>query len=297
MSGHHSHSHHHNNDKNIGISIALNLFITISEIIGGLISGSMSLLTDALHNFSDFLSLIISLIARKIARKEKSANYTFGFFRSEIFAALINSVSLIIIAFLLIIEAIKKFFEPSLIRSEIVIYLAAFSVFMNLLSVLLLRKEAKESMNIKSAYLHLFTDMLTSIVVLIGGIAMKFLHFYWLDSILSILIAVYLIFSSWSIFRDSVKILMEFSPAQIDIDKIIDEINKIDEVKNIHHIHIWQLDEKKIMFEAHLDMKYDISISEFDNIQRKIKKILANSKIFHYNLQPEWNIDDNKNQF
>ncbi len=292
----HSHSHHHS-DKNIGISIFLNLLISVAEIIGGLISGSVSLMTDALHNFSDFLSLIISLIAKKIARKQKSANFTFGFYRSEIFAALINSVSLIVIAFLLVIEAVKNFFTPTEIQSNIIIILAAFSILMNFLSVLLLSKEAKESINIKSAYLHLFTDMLTSIVVLVGGFAMKFFEIYWLDSVLSLAIAIYLIFSSWGILRDSVKILMEFSPVNVNIDEIISKITEIEEIKNIHHVHIWQLDEKKIMFEAHLDMKYDITISKFDKIQEKIKVILSEYAIFHYNLQPEWNIDDNKSHF
>ncbi len=290
----HNHNHQHATDKNLGITIILNIAITIAQAIGGIISGSIALLSDASHNFSDVLSLSISYIANKLSKRKSTSKQTFGYKRAEIFAAFINSFTLIIIAIILFVEAIKNLFSSPEINADIVIYLAALSIFLNGLSVLLIKKDAKHSMNIKSAYLHLFTDMLTSIAVLIGGFVIKYLNWFWFDSVLTIIIAIYLVYNSWGIFKSSLKIFMEFTPENIDINKIVEKINNIENIKNIHHIHIWQLTENEIIFEAHIDLLNDIQISKFDNIISEIETILSKFNIHHSNIQPEWNTSDNK---
>ena len=286
--------HHEHNTKNIGITILLNTVITVAQIIGGIISGSMALLSDAMHNFSDVLALIISYIAKKLSVKENTLNHTFGYKRAEILAAFINSATLIIIAVILIVKSIERFANPQDIPGNIVIYLAALSILLNGLSVLLIKKDSKKSMNIRSAYLHLFTDMLTSIAVLVGGFFIKYLGWNWIDGVLSLSIAAYLIYSSWEIFTDSLKIMMQFTPEDIDIKKIVSKINKIEGVKNIHHIHVWKLDEHQIIFEAHIDVNNDIHVSQFEKILLLINNILIKSGIHHSNIQPEYNIVDNK---
>jgi len=280
--------------RNLGITILLNLFISLAQVVGGTISGSMALLSDAAHNFSDVLSLIISWIAKRLSGKTRTLGQTFGYKRAEIFAAFINSTTLIVIAVIIIKEAIERFFNPIEVQGNLVIYLAGLSIFVNGLSVLLINKDAKESMNIRSAYLHLFTDMLTSIAVLIGGFIIKYLGWNWIDSTLSLLIAFFLIYSSWTIFKDSLKILMQFTPSTIDIEKIATELQTIKGVKNLHHIHVWQLDEHEIIFEAHVDVEEDIQISIFEQILEDAGKILENYQIHHFNLQPELNIQDDK---
>jgi len=286
--------HHEHNTKNIGITILLNTVITVAQIIGGIISGSMALLSDAMHNFSDVLALIISYIAKKLSVKENTLNHTFGYKRAEILAAFINSATLIIIAVILIVKSIERYANPQDIHGNIVIYLAALSILLNGLSVLLIKKDSKKSMNIRSAYLHLFTDMLTSIAVLVGGFFIKYLGWNWIDGVLSLSIAAYLIYSSWEIFTDSLKIMMQFTPEDIDIKKIVSKINKIEGVKNIHHIHVWKLDEHQIIFEAHIDVNNDIHVSQFEKILLLINNILIKSGIHHSNIQPEYNIVDNK---
>ncbi len=280
--------------RNLGITILLNLFISLAQVVGGTISGSMALLSDAAHNFSDVLSLIISWIAKRLSGKTRTLGQTFGYKRAEIFAAFINSTTLIVIAVIIIKEAIERFFNPIEVQGNLVIYLAGLSIFVNGLSVLLINKDAKESMNIRSAYLHLFTDMLTSIAVLIGGFIIKYLGWNWIDSTLSLLIAFFLIYSSWTIFKDSLKILMQFTPSTIDIEKIAAELQTIKGVKNLHHIHVWQLDEHEIIFEAHVDVEEDIQISRFEQILEDAGKILEKYQIHHFNLQPELNIQDDK---
>lgn len=295
------HSHHHHSStalsgKKLFISIVLNIIITIAQVIGGLISGSLALISDAVHNLSDVISLIISYIANRLTNKKKQTlHQTFGFKRAEIIAAFINSATLIVIAFFLAFEAFKRIRSPQEIESDLVIYLALLGILVNGFSVLLLKKDANHNLNMKSAYLHLFTDMLTSIAVLIGGFLMKFYQIYWIDAVLTILISIYLLYMSWSIFIDSLKILMLFAPDHINIKEIEKNVLAINEIKNIHHVHIWQLNDIDIHFEAHIEFNKDIQLSDFDRICTKVENILFDKfHINHCNLQPEYDRDDNK---
>ncbi len=296
-----AHSHHHHSSttlsgKKLIISIILNIIITVAQVIGGIISGSLALISDAVHNLSDVISLIISYIANILTTKKKQTlHQTFGFKRAEIIAAFINSATLIVIAFFLAFEAFKRFKHPQEIESNLVIYLALLGILANGFSVLLLRKDADHNLNMKSAYLHLMTDMLTSVAVLIGGLVMKFYQVYWIDALLTILISIYLLYMSWNIFIDSLKILMLFAPNHINIKDIQSKVLAIDEIKNIHHVHIWQLNDTDIHFEAHLEFNNDIKLSSFDKICNNVEKILLDDfHINHCNLQPEYERDDRK---
>ncbi len=288
------HHHHHVNGRNLAYSILLNIAISVAQLIGGIVSGSMALITDSIHNFSDVLSLIISYIANKLSQKSPTVDSTFGYKRSEIIAAFVNSASLIVIAIVIVVEAIERLADQQAIQADLVIWLAIASILVNGLSVLFIQKDAKKNMNMKSAYLHLFSDMLTSIAVLIGGLAMKFFHWYQIDTIFSLAIAVYLLYMSWDIFKNSLKILMQFTPERIDLTIISKEIETIEGIKNIHHVHVWQINEHDIIFEAHIDLIADIKISEFEKILDQIEAALSKHHIFHFNIQPEFTKKDSK---
>lgn len=295
MSHSHQHHEHHLNGRNLFISILLNIAITVAQVIGGLLSGSLALLSDALHNFSDVLSLIVSFIANRLVYKKASHKYTFGYKRSEILAAFINAASLMVIAVLLIIEAIKRFHQPEEVGSELVIWLSVIAILGNGFSVLLLRSNANDNMNLKSAYLHLLTDMMASVAVLIGGLLMKFYQVYWVDSVLTLAIAIYLIVMGYNLLISSVKVLMLFTPKNIHIPDIVADIQKIDIIKNIHHLHIWQLNEQEVHLEAHLDFKEDIKLSDFERILSKIEEMVHTKyQINHVNIQPEFGKCDAK---
>jgi cobalt-zinc-cadmium efflux system protein len=289
-----AHHHHDHGNKNLGITIILNLIITLAQVIGGFISGSMALLSDATHNFSDVLALVISYVARKLSFRKSTESKTFGYRRAEIMASFLNSGTLLLVSAILTYGAVERLFTPVNVEGGLVIWLAGLSILLNGLSVLLIKKQAKESMNIRSAYLHLFTDMLTSIAVLAGGFAIKYLGWQWLDPVISLGIAVYLIYSSWSIFAESLKIIMQFTPSGIDIRKINDEVCKIDGIKNMHHVHLWQLNEHEIMMEAHIDFEKDIRISEFEQKLPEIENALKKFDIHHFNIMPEYQREDNK---
>ncbi|MEJ2113739.1 MAG: cation diffusion facilitator family transporter [Flavobacteriaceae bacterium] len=294
----HSHSHTHQSDlkgRNLVISILLNILITVAQVIGGLVSGSLSLLSDALHNFTDVLSLIVSYIANVLAKQSASLQRTFGFKRAEILAAFVNAATLIIVAVLLIIEAIKRFQNPVEIESTLVIWLSLLAIFANGFSVLLLKKDSKRNMNMRSAYLHLLTDMLASVAVLIGGLLMKFYEIYWVDSVLTLAIALYLIWMGLDLLKDSFRVLMLFTPEDIHVKDIINEVQQIESIKNVHHVHVWQLNEDEVHFEAHIDFKEDISLSDFDTILEEIEEILYHKfEINHVNIQPEFGKCDPK---
>jgi cobalt-zinc-cadmium efflux system protein len=291
----HVHDHKDLKGRKLLFTIVLNVIITVSQVIGGLVSGSLSLLSDALHNFSDVLSLIVSYIADLYSKKEASSKRTFGYKRAEIIAAFINALSLILVAFYLIYEAVIRFVHPKEIESGLVIWLALLGIVANGLSVLLLRKDSKENINIRSAYLHLFSDMAASIAVLIGGLLMKYYNWFWVDSVLTVLIAIYLLFIGYDLLKRSFKVLMLFTPEDLSLEAISEAITKFPEIMNVHHMHVWQLNDKEIHLEAHAVFQEDISISQFDHILDKVEELLYKEYgINHVNIQPEYSKDDPK---
>lgn len=299
MPHNHTHSHEHSHPdlkgRKLLLSIFLNIVITIAQVIGGLISGSLSLLSDALHNFSDVLSLAVSYIADRYSKKDASVTKTFGYKRAEIIAAFVNSATLIVVAVYLIYEAILRFMDPHTIKSGLVIWLAILGIVANGFSVLLLYKESKTNMNLRSAYLHLFTDMAASVAVLIGGLLMKYFEWFWVDSLLTLLIALYLIIMGYDLLKNSFKVLMLFTPDDLSLEVVNEAICKIPEIKNAHHMHIWQLNEQETHLEAHIDFHEDVTLSQFDAVLTKVEEVLFHDfGINHVTIQPEHQKDDPK---
>ena len=294
----HSHSHDHTHNvkgKNLLFSIFLNIGITLAHVVGGLLSGSLALLSDALHNFSDVLSLLVSYIANILSKRDASLNHTFGYKRAEIVAAFVNASTLIVVAILLIIEAVKRFQNPESINSSLVIWLSLLAIVGNGLSVLLLKKDSEANLNMRSAYLHLLTDMMASVAVLAGGLLMKYYEIFWVDSVLTLAIAIYLIIVGYDLLKSATKVLMLFTPNDLALEDIAESICTISEIKNVHHIHVWQLNESQVHLEAHVDLHKDISISDFDKILEEIEELVYHKYgINHVNIQPEFGKCDNK---
>jgi cobalt-zinc-cadmium efflux system protein len=291
----HNHNHHEVKGKNLLFSIFLNVIITVAQVIGGILSGSLALISDALHNFSDVLTLIFSYIANVLSKKKASINQTFGYKRAELIAAFVNSITLIIVAIYLIFEASHRFSNPQPIKSNLVIWMSLLGITINGLSALLLKKDANHNINMKSAYIHLFTDMMASVAVLIGGILMKLYQIYWVDSVLTFAIALYLIYVGYDLLKQSTQMLMLFTPLDIDIKELVREVHKISGVNKLHHIHVWHLNDHELHLEAHLDCSEDIKMSEFNILLDKIETVLLEKfHINHINIQPEFQKEDPK---
>lgn len=286
---HHQHKSSQVKGSRVLFSIVLNLLLTVAQLIGGIISGSLALISDTLHNFSDVVSLSISYIANKLIRKEASYSRTFGYKRAEIMAAFINSATIVIVAFYLIYEAIQRFIEPQEIGSDIVIWMAVLGIVVDGFSMLLLKKDSDKNMNMKSAYLHMLSDLGSSVAVLIGGLLMKFYEIWWIDAVLTLIIAFYLIYVGYDLLNKSFKVLMLYTPQDVKVEEITKKVNNLPGIKSIHHIHIWQLNEDEVHLEAHLEFNKDVKISEFDRLLLELEELLLRDfGINHITIQPEF---------
>ncbi len=291
----HNHRDNHFKEKNLIIIMVLNFIITLVEVIGGLLSGSLSLLSDALHNFSDGISVIVSFIALRLSKRENTLKNTFGYKRAEILAALFNSSFLIIISFFLFKEAYLRIQNPQNIDSKIMIAIALVGLVANTISVLLLKSGSKDNINIRSAYIHLFSDSLSSLGVIIGGILIYYFNITIVDPILTFIIGAYVLKEGFDILKKSTDILMEKTPAHIDILKIKEVVEKIPEIDNLHHVHIWQANDKEFLFEGHIDVKKDINLSKAEELRSNISSILLNKfGINHTTIQIEYNCCEDK---
>jgi len=295
----HSHLHQQSNsnhsNKRIIIAIILNFLICLSEIIGGLLSGSLSLLADAFHNFSDGMAILISYLARIIGMRSPDSRMTFGYKRAEILAALLNSSVIIVISFYLFREAYLRFREPQKITVPLMLVVAVFGLIADLICVYLLHPETHRSLNMRSAYLHLLSDTLSSVGVVLAGIIIYFYPVYFLDPLLTVVIAIFILVQGYQVLKQSTLILMERVPAEVDIEEIKKKIETIPGINSLHHIHIWQIDEQKYLFESHITLHQDMMISEADEIRKKVEKILADDyQIFHPHLQLEYSYCNNQ---
>ena len=290
----HTHSHPDGMDgvkgKNLIITMVLKLLLTVAEALGGWFSGSLSLLSDALHNLNDVLSIVISWFAVNMAAKKHDKNNTFGYRRATIIAAVINATLLIIMSLFLFREAYFKFIQPEKINALLVIVIAAIGIVLNAVAVYLLHKSSGADLNMRAVYLHFLSDALSSVGVMVGGLVIYFFDAYWMDPLLTVLIGLYILKESYEILKESANILMQGTPKTVDIDEIAEELEKMDAIKNIHHVHIWALDEHTLFFEAHVNLQNDILVSELSDVYAKLEQVLKGRfGVTHLTIQFEYN--------
>lgn len=276
-------------NKKLIWAFLLNLTISLIQIIGGLLSNSLALLSDAFHNLSDALSLLISYIASTIGYRKANEKKTFGYKRIEILAAFFNSLMLITLTIYLLYESYFRLLNPQPIKESLMLIIASFGLAANLTAVLLLNKDKKENLNIKSAYLHLLGDTFSSIAVIAASIAMHYSNAFWLDPIITVVIAAYLLYHSILLLKQAFNILMQSVPQGIVIEQIKADIESIREIDNAHNIRIWGLNEHVLFLECHIAVNSDIHLSETKNIFNKIETLCSqNHGIENVTLQFEY---------
>ena len=291
----HSHKHEIKEGKNLFITVLLNFLISFVEIAGGVFSNSLSLISDALHNFSDGFTMLITYVALKVSKKDPNFRKTFGYQRVQILAALFNSATLIVICIFLLYEAYQRFLSPEEIKSMPMMIVATIGLVANLIGVFLLKGYSKNNLNIKSAYLHLIGDTFSSVAVIIGGILIYYFQIHWIDPLITVMISLYIIKETISILLETYNILMQSTPKGIDILKLTWEIQQIEQVEDIHHVHVWSLSDKETHFEAHINLAKDLQTSECKQIIKNIESILLeNYQINHVTLQMEYGFCDDK---
>lgn len=293
MSHSHDHGHHHHHGEGqtegrLWISIALNFIITLAEFIGGIISGSLSLLSDALHNLNDTASLGISLVARKVSKKEANRDKTFGYKRAEIIGAFINLITLVIIALFLIKEGIERFYNPQPIDGMVMFIVAVVGLLGNVITAVLLYRSSKENINIRSAYIHILSDAFSSVGVIVAGVLIIYYQLYIIDTILTLVIAGYILWQSYHMLRKTINILMVSTPAGIEIPDVQQAMAGITGVLDVHHLHVWRLDEHNILLESHIVIDEE-DMTQMESIKSNLKKLLsANFNINHSTLEFEF---------
>ena len=291
---HHSHRQE-NPSGRLLISILLNGLITLVEIGGGIFSNSLALISDAIHNLSDTLALILAWLANKFSGKKPNARRTFGYKRFEILSAFLNASILTAISIYLIYEAILRFLHPEPVRSGLMLMIALIGLGANLISMLFLHRDSHKNLNIKAAYLHMLGDTLSSVAVVGGAILIYFTTVIWIDPLLTLIISIVIIFQAYKILRESVDILMQSTPESLDLDEIKILLEKHPMIKNIHHVHCWRLQDHDILFEAHIETSEDLLLSESSKLLGEIQDILRQTfHITHTTLQMEFDVCGDK---
>jgi len=248
-----SQDHNHASDRKLSIAVVINILLTLAQIVGGIISGSLSLIADALHNLSDAGAIVVAIVARKIGNKSSNKTMTYGYKRAEIIGVLINSTSLIAVGIYLIFEAIGKFFNPTPIDGWIVFWVAGIALVIDVATALLTYSAgAKDNMNIKAAFIHNISDALASVVVIIAGLFIIYYQLYIFDVIATIGISIYVIYYGCILLKKCILIIMQAVPENISIEDIQGKLETINGIKSADHIHVWQLDDEKLFLEAHI---------------------------------------------
>lgn len=268
---------------------ALNIIITITEFIGGLLSGSLGLISDAFHNLEDSLSIIISFIANVVGRKKNDTQKTFGYKRAEILAAFVNSIVLVVITVMMVFESFRRLSKPQEVNGQLMMIVSVIGLLANLVSMLILFSGSKHNLNIKATFLHMLSDTLSSVGVFIASIFVILFNWNWVDPVITIVIAIWLLKEAYSVVSETVNILMEASP-KIDLDAVQRAILTVSEIIKVHHVHLWMIDENHIMLDAHINVKKDCNMKDLDGLYDVVDKMLQDQfNITHVTLQAECN--------
>ena len=286
----HSHGHHHHHgadlsDRRLVVAVVINVGLTVAQVVGGILSGSLALIADALHNFSDAASLVIAFLARRIGRRPADESMTFGYGRAEIVAALINFTTLILIGLYLGYEAVMRILEPQPIEGWTVVIVAGIALVVDAATAALTYTMSRESMNIKAAFLHNVADALASVAVIIGGVVVLLYDWTLIDPILTLLISAYVLWHGLSEIGGAIRILMLGAPAEMDAGEVIAAMRGQPGVAGVHHVHLWRFDERRVSLEAHLVLAEDTDAAE---TKRRIRRTLCDDfEVRHVTLETE----------
>ena len=274
----HDHSHAHldpkSGDRRVSVAIWANGLLTVAQIVGGILSGSLALIADALHNFSDMASLVIAFAARKIARRPADARMTFGYGRIEIVAALINYTTLILVGIYLIYEGVMRMIDPPEVQGWYVVILGGVALVIDTLTAMLTYSMQKGSVNIRALFVHNLSDALASVAVVVGGALILLYDIRWVDPAITIGIALYILYLALTEIGGTIRTLMLGSPPDIDTDAVIDAVADVDGVTEVHHAHFWQMEEH----EAALDTHVVVDASRWEDLEKIKDAIKARVK-------------------
>ncbi|UYV11936.1 MAG: cation diffusion facilitator family transporter [Phycisphaera sp.] len=273
-----NHDHHHGSDlgtRPLAWAVAINLLLTAAQVVGGVLSGSLSLVADALHNFSDAAGLLLALVARKISKRPADAQRTFGYGRAEVVGGLINLTSIMVIAGYLLIEAITRTFDRPEIDGWMVVIVAGIALVVDVATAVLTYSMSKGSVNIKAAFLHNVADALASVAVIITGTLIILFDWYWTDIVATIGISVYIVWMSWSPMKRCIRILMQSVPEGLSIEEMARTIADVRGVQGVAHLHVWPIDEQHVSLEVRVEMRTNASLQDAQAVREHVQAAIA----------------------
>lgn len=282
----HDHGTDTMNDGRLAAAVAVNVLLTLAQIIGGVVSGSLSLIADALHNLNDAASLALALFARKIGRRPADKLMTFGYGRAEVVAALINLTTLVIVGLYLIYEAVNRFLDPQPIDGWIVIWVAGVALAIDVATAALVYAQSKTSLNIKAAFLHNVSDAMASVGVIVAGLLIIFYDLYVADLVITLVISAYVLWQGFSLLPRTIRLLMGATPDDLEFDRIVAAVRAVPGVRDLHHVHVWSLDEHNRSLEAHI-VPEGASLKAFEQVKAAVRAVLKTEfSIDHATLEP-----------
>lgn len=296
----HNHTHHMGchtagvGEKRLLVAVILNVLLTVAQLIGGILSGSLSLIADALHNFSDAGALFIGLAAIRISRRPPDKRRNFGYKRAETIAALINLTILGVVGIYLLFEAFERFITPQPIVGWTMVWVAGIALVIDVLTALLTLSESRNSWNMRAVFLHNLTDALASVGVMITGTLIILFGWFWTDAAMTMLIAGYVLYQAGISMPKVIHLLMEGAPEHIDLDDVSQAMSAVEGVVDVHYIHMWQLDEHKNALDAHVVLKH---LDMMEDVKRHLKVMLRDKFGIHRStLEFEWG-DENQDEW
>jgi len=287
VGGHHHHHHEITNlNKAFVVGIILNTVFVAAEVIVGFSASSLALLSDAGHNATDVFSLLLSMFAFKASKAKATNKYTYGYKRATILNSLINAILLLVVTGAIVWEGIVRLGNPVQIPGVLVSEVAFLGIFVNGVSAFFFFKDKEKDINVKGAYLHLLSDTLVSFGVVVTGVIIYFTKWFWIDTAVSFVIAIMILTSTWQLLTDSIRLALDGVPRNIDIKKVEDAMLKFDEVKSIHHIHIWALSSSENALTAHVVVE-NSDLTIFEKSKHRIKHTLEHLNIHHSTFEIE----------
>ena len=296
----HSHAGHHHHappvitslNKAFVVGIILNLTYVLIQVIIGLNINSLSLLSDAGHNFLDVAGLALAMLAYKLSTSKATDKYTYGYKKASILISLLNAVVLLLSIGAIGYEAIFRFKYPQPLPGLTISIIAAIGIFINGVSAFMFFKDKDSDINVKSAFLHLLSDALVSMGLVVGGIIIYYTHWYWIDPLLSIILCIIIIASTWNLLKDSLRLSLDGVPDKVDINKIKEKALEVAGVVAIHHVHVWAISTTKNALTAHVMLEEDITMKQSKEIKANLKHELEHLNIHHVTLETENKADN-----
>lgn len=284
----HHHDHHHSEitslNKAFIIGITLNLLFVVAEFLAGFWYNSLGLLSDAGHNLGDVASLVLAMLAFRLAKVHPTSSYTYGYKKSTVLVSLLNAVILLVAVGIIIAESVGKLLHPQPVEGDAIAWVAGIGVVINGITAWLFMKDKDKDLNVKGAYLHMAADALVSVGVVISGLVIARTGWYVIDPVIGLLIAVIIVYSTWGLLRDSIRLSLDGVPAGTDVEKVEAVISSVEGVKEVHHLHIWAISTTETALTAHVQISNPLLM---ETIKREIKTRLSETGVQHATLEFE----------